>query len=268
MAQDWRIVAGSVAGLDHAKNATCCEDSFAVRQANGTLILAVADGGSRLQLSAVGASLAATLAVSHTQTLLNGDSGAGPPSDAPGWHDFITGVMKSVLATFAEVAGCISSYVPGAAARDLGTTLTLVVAATPWLAFASIGDGFAVVRSGADHLDLLLPPDSEATTASVLAAEPGRTTFITSPGATDAMRIAVGRLPDLTGIAVSTDGLRELSLVYAAAVAQYPHEGFFRPIFERADSGADVAALLRLLASERVCELTTDDKTLVVAVRP
>jgi hypothetical protein len=267
MTQDWRIVAGSVAGLDHARKACCCEDSFAVRQANGTLILAVADGGSRLQLSAVGASLAATLAVSCTHALLDGDTGVEPPSDAPGWHGFITSAMENVLAAFAEVAGRISSSVPGAAMRDLGTTLTLVVAARPWLAFASIGDGFAVVRSGTDHLDLLLPPDSLATTASVLAQEPSRTTFITSPGAADAMQVAVGRIPDLTGIAVSTDGLRELSLVYAAAIAQHPHEGFFRPIFERADSGADVAALLRLLASERVCELTTDDKTLVVAVR-
>src|SRR5262249_40725370 len=206
-----------------------------------------------------GASLAATLAVSHTRALLSAGSSEELPSDAMSWHACVRKVVAEVLSTFAVAASDVASAVPGAALRDLGTTLTLAVACLPWLAIASTGDGFVVIRCGAGHLDLLMPPDSGATTADVVGGEPARTTFVTSPGAASAARILVAHIPDLSGIAVSTDGLRELGLVYAAALAQYPHEAFFGPVFARADAGGDETLLLRLLASEQVCKLTTDD---------
>jgi protein phosphatase 2C-like protein len=267
MTADWRLMSGSVAGLDHARKGGGCEDSFATCQIGRTVILAVADGGSRLPLSAVGASLAVAVAVSHTRDLLAAAPGDGPPTDAMGWHACLRKVVADIGTTFALAAAEVAGAVPGASPRDLGTTLTLAVACLPWLAVASIGDGFVVTRCGADHLDLLMPPDSGATTDAVVHGEPARTTFLTSPGAAGAMRTLIARIPDLSGIAVSTDGLRELSLVYTAALAQYPHGGFFRPVFARADAGDDETLLLRLLASEQVCALTADDKTLVVAVR-
>ena len=266
MNSEWRLVTGSVAGLDHAQRAGGCEDSFAVAEADGALILAVADGGSRLRLSSVGSSLAAALAVHRARAALDG-AGPGIPADATGWHGWMADLMAGIFAAFGQLTEHIAAAVPDGAPRDLGTTLTLAVIASPWLAVASVGDGFVVTRCGTDHLDLLLPPDWGATSAEVIGAEPSHTTFITSPGAASAARVAVARIPDLTGVAVSTDGLRELSLVYASALAQYPHDGFFQPVFTRADAGEDTTVLLRLLSSERVCELTTDDKTMIVAVR-
>jgi len=267
MTQGWRFLAGSVTGAEHARKGSGCEDSYAVSQSASGVIVAVADGGSGLRLSAVGSSLAASLAVQWAQSQLDGVDSAGWPADASGWTTFAQHVLRGVLAAFAAMANGLSAAVPGAEPRDVGTTLTLVMAAHPWLAVVSVGDGFVVTRSGDDHLDLLLPPDPGTTTADVVRQQPGRTTFITSPGAADAAQVAVARIPDLNGIAVSTDGLRELSLVHSGALAQHPHEGFFRPLFARADTGEDQTALLRLLASERVCELTSDDKTLVVGVR-
>jgi hypothetical protein len=266
MTDSWRFLSGAVTGAEHARKGSGCEDSFAVSQSGSGVIVAVADGGSRLRLSALGSSLAASLAVQWAQARLDGDGTAGWPTDAKGWTACAREVLEGVLGTFASLAAGLSTAVPGTEPRDLGTTLTLVMAAPPWLAVVSVGDGFVVTRSGDGHFDLLMPPDSGATTADVVAEQPGRTTFITSPGAARAAQVAVAHIPDLTGIAVSTDGLREVGLEYAAAVAQHPHEVFFRPLFARADRGDDQTALLRLLASERVCGLTSDDKTLVVGV--
>lgn len=267
MTTPWRFLSGSVAGAEHARKATGSEDSFAVSQGDHGVILAVADGGSRLPLSAVGSSLATSLAISRARSSLEGRAGDGWPRDASDWRSLAHGVLSDVMAAFTAAAANLSGALPGAQPGDLGTTLTLVIVAHPWLAVASIGDGFVVTRSSPDHFDLLLPPDAPGSPADVLSREPGRTTFLTTPGAADAARVVVARIPGLTGIAVSTDGLCELSLVYSAALAQHPHEGFFRPIFARAEAGEDAPALLRLLASEQVCALTTDDKTLVVGVR-
>jgi hypothetical protein len=267
MTQDWWFLAGSAAGAEHARKGSGCEDSYAIAQSTSGAIVAVADGGSGLRLPAVGSSLAASLAVQWAQSLLDGGGLAGWPADVVGWTACAREVLDGVLTAFTALAAEVAAAVPGVELRDMGTTLTLVMAARPWLAVVSVGDGFVVTRSGNGHLDLLLPPDADATTADVVRQQPGRTTFLTSPGAADAAQVAVARIPDLSGIAVSTDGLRELGVVHAAALAQHPHEGFFRPVFARADTGDDQTALLRLLASERVCGLTGDDKTLVVGVR-
>src|SRR5580693_10323753 len=234
MTDDWQFLAGSVTGAEHARKGSDCEDSYALSQSAGGVIMAVADGGSCLRLSAVGSSLAAALAIQCARSWLDGTGPAGWPADAVGWAACAREVLAGVLAAFAATAAGLSTAVPGAEPRDVGTTLTLVMAAHPWLTVVSVGDGFVVTRSGDGHLDLLLPPDSGATTADVVRQQPGRTTFLTSPGAADAAQVAVARIPDLNGIAVSTDGLRELGLVHAAALAPHPHEGFFGPIFARA----------------------------------
>lgn len=256
----WRVAAAAVAGGGHVRAAAGCQDAFAVRAMDDLLVVAVADGGSRASLAGVGANAVVALA----SRIVCDRLAAGTPTDGAGWHACVADVLSVVIARFGGYANRTSeALLGGADAGALGTTLTVLVAGAPWVAVGAIGDGFVVVRRGASHLDLLLPPDDD------VPPDPrqplGRTVFVTSARAGDRARRLVARLPDLTGLAVSTDGLSELGLRYERSVAQHPHPPFFTPLFDRMDTEQDMA-LQRLLASPKVGALTSDDTTLVLAV--
>jgi hypothetical protein len=213
----------------------------------------------------------------------------------------VVGKFAAAAQAFSTALGDPQDYGPA----QWGTTLTVVVADPPWLAAAAVGDGFVVTRCGDAQFDLLLPPDddpaapdepadptagdstTEAATeatdptdatdatdatdpgndAPFVPEEPGRTVFLLSPHAADRSRRLVARLPDLTGIAVSTDGLRQVGLMSQRARATAPYDAFFAPLFGHADkAGPGDTFLARFLAAERLCALTGDDKTLLVAV--
>jgi hypothetical protein len=255
----WRVTAAAVPGLHHVRTVVDCQDAFAVRAEGDVLVVAVADGGSSAPLAGIGAHAVAAIAVQNAWSRLS-----RPPSDGAGWSAWLREVLTAVLGSFRGLARDASRAVLGRVdPAALGTTLTLVAVAGPWVAAAAIGDGFVVVRRHRTHLDLLLPPDDG--TPPDPAAPLGRTVFVTTDDALLRARTLVARLPDLDGLAVSTDGLGELGLTYERAVAQRPHVPFFGPVFDRAGTDEDTL-IVRLLASDRVSRLTTDDKTLVVAV--
>ncbi|NJP43283.1 protein phosphatase 2C domain-containing protein [Actinacidiphila epipremni] len=303
-AAPWVTAAASVLGTDHARTATDCQDGFRVRRSGGEpLILVAADGGGRAHLAGAASALAATLAADEAHDRLPADRGSwGAAEGTAGWSAYLDEVVRAVVGKFAAVAQACSTalgdpqdYGPA----QWGTTLTVVVADPPWLVAAAVGDGFVVTRCGDAQFDLLLPPDddpaapdepadptagdttTEATTdptdptdatdpgndAPFVPEEPGRTVFLLSPHAADRSRRLVARLPDLTGIAVSTDGLRQVGLMSQRARATAPYDAFFAPLFGHADkAGAGDTFLARFLAAERLCALTGDDKTLLVAV--
>ena len=95
------------------------------------------------------------------------------------------------------------------------------------------------------------------------------TVFVTSAGFSEHARYEVLPAAEVSGVAVLTDGLEMVSMDLADGT---PHEPFFRTLFTLArDPEEDLAAAERelgdLLRSERICERTDDDKTLILAVR-
>ncbi|MFF7971567.1 protein phosphatase 2C domain-containing protein [Streptomyces sp. NPDC007905] len=277
----WLVSAASVMGSRHTRSVTDCQDSFATHQDADTLILACADGASRARLARTASSLAVTLAADEGRRVLPSvRDGLPPAAVAAALAHRLDRGTRNVVHRFRRAAAAMSSSLSdrqGYRLDQWGTTLTLVVIRRPWLAAVAIGDGFVVTRCGTSQFDLLLPPD-EAPGQDRTAlgagrwgagrfAEPGRTVFVTSPCAETRARRVVARLPDLTGVAVSSDGLREVGLVHEEARAVRPYHRFFTPLFAHADKAAeDDAYLARLLAGERLAALTHDDKTLVVAV--
>ena len=249
----WRVLSVAVAGADHARRGEACRDSFAVERTHGAFIAAVSDGGADLRLSAAGATFAAAMAVGAARRLLSAEAEAATRG-ARFWGDLVRDLADGLPEAFGRLTQGTARLFPEARPGDFGATLTLAVAVPPWLAVLSLGDGFVVTRSGNGHLDLLLPPGS------------GGTGFVSSPGAAAAAHTLVARIADLTGIAVSTNGLRDLGVVYENASPHRPRRSFFDPVFARADAAGDGAELVRLLASEQVCSSTGGDKTLVVAV--
>ncbi|KUN84203.1 hypothetical protein AQJ64_15690 [Streptomyces griseoruber] len=292
-------------GGRHARSVTDCQDSFATHQDADTLVLACADGGSRARLARTASSLAVTLTVNRAADearrmppdARDGRDQACVAEVAEHWARHLDRVTRDVVRGFRGAAAAMASSLPdrhGYGLAEWGTTLTLVVVRRPWLGAVAIGDGFVVTRCGAEQFDLLLPPDEAPAhrpgpaqgpgpaprtgrphrtapgTGQRWASrfdEPGRTVFVTSRGAEARARRVVARLPDLTGVVVASDGLREVGLVHERAQAVRPFARFFTPLFAHADQAAeDDTYLARLLAGERIAARTHDDKTLVVAV--
>jgi hypothetical protein len=263
----WRICSASVVGTDHIRQHIGNQDAFAVARLAATTVIAVADGGGSQPLAAVGAAAVCELAIAHVESALKRLGRSQP--DGAAWTGLLRSVADGVVEAFGRTAGDVARAITRGPASDLSTTLTLVILRAPWVATALIGDGFVVTRAGADHLDLFAPPDPDPGEVPLDRRDAELTTFVTSAHAARRVRIAVGCIPDLTGVAVSTDGLTQLALGHERAVASHPYDPFLLPIFAQADQAPyDDGSLVRLLASPRITTLTGDDKTLVVAVAP
>lgn len=140
---------------------------------------------------------------------------------------------------------------------ELSTTLLLTLVTRSWLSSVQVGDGAVVCRERSGTFDVLsVPGDDEYL---------NETTFLTSPNALSATHCVTIPSSDITGVAVLSDGLTLLALRYSDNTAHAP---FFEHMFSFAEQpDASEIELREFLGSERVCERTDDDKTLVLAVR-
>lgn len=251
----WSVLAGGSAGAGHDRAGTSSQDAHAVAEVAGTLVVAVADGAGSAPFAAAGAALAVRLAQRETAGLLR-ERPAGP--------DALNRVLgDSARRTLRRFHRSVTALAHGARAhpRDFATTLTVVVARPPWIGAFAVGDGFVVTRSGDGEFTLLLAPPGGS----------GRPL-----GATTLMPVRFGRpratrrvstVGDLTGIAAGTDGLETLMIEFAGSRPVRPAAEPFGRLFALADDpGTDPSALNRILAGPRVGNLSSDDRTLVLAV--
>lgn len=254
----WSLRASSVTGSAHLRHAGGCEDAYAVASTDQALIVAVADGCSSARFAAAGAALAAPLAVTVVEKLLAAQE---PPDTGSGWHEFLNTALDLVASEFVANAAQTAVALGGRAAADLASTLVVAVVAGPWVAVLAIGDGTVVIRSGGEHLDLLLPPDSRYEDTSV-------TTFLTTPEVSRHARRLVGHVPDLDAVAVCTDGMDVATIEFAGGRAVRPAASFYPELFRwAADRNTEEADLPRLLVQKSLSDGTDDDRTIVLAVR-
>lgn len=265
--RSWRVLSGSVPGVAHLRQGGDCQDAFATRQTDdGVLFAAVADGASSAELSALGAHLAVHLAIRIAAEQWEGPT-ARAPEDYKGWQTYLGHIHAQLTKRFVTVvqsavqaaAGQLGGGGFGDSTGDFYTTLTLAVARPPWIGVLSIGDGFVVVREHEARYHLFCVAEERAERAS-------ETYFVNSYDPRPVY--CVGRLPDLTGIAVGTDGVGDVCLERADAEPRKPMAGFFSPVFGWAeDPDVDDSMLVRLFASPKMCGSTEDDKSLIAAVR-
>ena len=141
---------------------------------------------------------------------------------------------------------------------EFATTLLVAVAAGPWLSAAQVGDGAMVCRNTAGTLELL----SKVRNGGEYVNE---TTFLTSADYLAGLHRRSLPAAEVDGLALFTDGIELLAITYPA---NSPHAPFFKPLFAFAEGDEATQAELEIfLRSDRVCERTDDDKTLIVAVR-
>ncbi|MEV5689698.1 protein phosphatase 2C domain-containing protein [Micromonospora globbae] len=255
MTARWTVLGGSAAGGAHARAGRSGQDAYAIVEDAGVLLIVLADGAGSRRCAATGSSLAVALAGQVFTALLAGR----PPRTAAEWEALLDAAGHRLSRRFRRGTRALTRAVGGFHPDDLATTVTVVVARPPWLAVLAVGDGIVVVRTADGALELLAGPPDEA------HRPPGATELLPRAGS-HARRVVVHR-PDLTGLAVSTDGLDDLLVEYDTSRGRRPGADAFGQLFALAEAPEpDATVLNRLLGGARVGALTDDDRTLVLAV--
>lgn len=249
----WHVVAASVRGTSHEKVGQLCQDAHHWQKlAEGVLVAAVGDGAGSATLGKVGAIVATQTAVETIVEAICRESTLQLPEEKPEWQLLLTKALEAAkTAVEAEAVVCKMK------ARDLATTLIIVVATPKLIAAVQIGDGLAVAcdRQG-NMIALTAPQHGEYI---------NETTFLVSPNALNTAQVTLWR-GSTSNIAVLSDGLQMLALDMGQGK---PHEPFFSPLFhfmaEVKDENEAKDQLGAFLRSPRITERTDDDLTLLLA---
>ncbi len=243
----WRCISASVAGTSHiARNLPCQDARLTVVLENGVLIAAVADGAGSVKRAQEGSRYAVESSVEHLANRLR--------STQPTTLDECEALLEE---TVIAARSALHAMAPGEEFRELATTLLLTIVTADWLSTVQVGDGAVVCRLSSGAFSVL----SERGQNEYV----NETTFLTSSDYLAHIHRATLPGKDVSGFAMFTDGIELLALRYADNTA---HEPFFGPLFEFVEKdSATEAELEEFLLSERVCERTDDDKTLLLAVR-
>jgi len=147
----WRVVAASVRGTSHERVKQLCQDAHHWEMLpEGILVAAVADGAGSATLGKVGAIVAAQTAV---ETIRLKTATPGSLLDDEGWQVLLSKALEAArTAVEAEAVACKMT------ARDLATTLIIVVATPELIAAAQVGDGVAVAGDSQGNLIALTAP--------------------------------------------------------------------------------------------------------------
>lgn len=280
----WRVLGASVAGSGHRKSGRGCDDAHAYRQLDGDLLLlAVADGAGSMPHSAAGAACAVEAALDSAAATL---ASQGIPAEPAGWEAVLDAALRaarSALETLAETAAAGESDTasetvadatdevtleagdeaaeppepPAVPLQQYATTLLVALATPEFVAAAQIGDGAVVMQGSEGTLEVLTVPEH--------GEYLNETTFVTATDYLERAQHAVRQQPGVRALALLSDGLQMLALDLERNEAFRP---FFEPLLAfAAKPEATEAELAAFLDSDRICERTDDDKTLVLAVR-
>lgn len=229
------------------------DDFVQVRETDGALIIAIADGAGSAMRGGTGALLACAAFVEAAPMFLEIErtlSGQGLTAiDSKVELDILSAVRDAVQSQAEE---------EGRELMDFATTLVGAVVYETEAFFFQLGDG-ASVFFGEKGWETALPP---AATEFV-----NTTHFVTSPDAPSHARI---RRVDsrIDRVAVFTDGLQPLVL---HSTDDRPHATFFDAVFRTLrHPGVDpdsTAWLANMLASDMVTSRTDDDTSIAIALR-
>lgn len=251
------IIAGaSVQGTAHLAAGQGCQDAFKAIDLGDTAVLAVSDGASSRDRSALGAHIVVDAAC----RLLSED--IPDAQETPeAWTRWIAGrggrVVEEYLRAVSGVLGTdTGSEDPGA----LAATLTAAVVNPPWVAFLSLGDGFGTLVTRDDRCHLVLPPPTVPPV------------FLSSPGAALRIRTFVVWEPKLSGVVLATDGCAALTLDHPSVrqlppeTGPLPAESFFLGLAATLRENHGDAEPLRRRLSGPEAARTGDDLTVLCAL--
>ncbi|MBS1714291.1 MAG: protein phosphatase 2C domain-containing protein [Armatimonadetes bacterium] len=230
---------GAVHGLEEGG-----QDRAAAESSGPLLAAVVSDGAGSAPYGAIGAEAVVDAFLSGVRLLGDRPTLAG--------RSRVLSLFRSVLAEVEARAVQIDASV-----SDLSCTLVGVVATPHGCLVVQVGDGAAVVETGAGFFIPVAPLRSEHVNETV---------FVTSPDAES--RLATAKVREsVRSVTLLSDGLQDSVI---SPKDGRPHDPFFRSVTDRLTdkSGPDGPAcewLASVLASPQVTTRTDDDTSLIVA---
>jgi hypothetical protein len=253
----WSVAAASTIGTSHIRTSLPCQDSAGVElvdTANGAVLVCVVSDGAG---SAAYAELGSKAAVETSIRVVRGFLESGGT---------VCSIERELAASWlSEVQRAITKLAEaaGSTAREFACTLLVAIIASDYAAFLQVGDGAMVIGNEADDdwSYIFWPQHGEFANS---------TNFVTASNSIEIMDFKTLD-QKIDSFASFSDGIESLVLHYATKSVHAP---FFKAMLalvrQSQRSGLDGAlseSLARYLGSERVCERTDDDKTLVLASR-
>lgn len=247
----WRWAAASQIGTSHVRLGTRKQDAiktFTLKDRSGKEILCamVCDGAGSAQYGGEGASLTCRLI---SQAIRNHFSIADSIPDKTEIWSWIDSVRDTML---------LASEKRAVARKSFACTLLLLVTRETEGIIVHIGDGAVVGRNQTGQWEALTWPENGEYASS--------TYFITDD---PAPRVRfVENKAFYNAYALFSDGIEDLALDHKAMTAHTPFfTSMLRPLDESKKEGKDQdlsTALAVFLNSDRVCERTDDDKSLIL----
>jgi serine/threonine protein phosphatase PrpC len=246
----WRVIGASEQGTSHVQHNLPCQDAFAWKIVNGYLMIAVADGLG----SAIKAEQASKAIVEEALHLFSNKQAAFAQQEK---EEDQADLLRSIFVEARSLLQQIAT-IEEASLKDYASTFLVAILHPKGFIAGQIGDGAMVVKKADDSLALVNTPQQ--------GEYINETIPITADNALDALSISSYQ-GEIQAFAVFSDGLQNLALDMAN---QAPYEPFFTPLFKIAsdvsfDTDYTSAQLAGFLRSERICQRTDDDKTLVLA---
>ena len=243
----WQAIGSSVRGSGHTTTNLPCQDAHCFRISNDCIVVTVADGLGSAAKSEQGAKIAAETSLETIVEALGDEQLRGSSS----WVKLLSQSFEQARRNIEQQA-----ELDGLSLHSFGTTLIVVVATSGWLAVGHIGDGAVVASLEDGELITFSPPQRGEYCNEVKP--------LTASDALDLIQFSVEPVK-VSGVAVFTDGLQSVSM---DLVKNTPYAPFFIPLFEVISREVNTAVVSQQLSdflnSERICERTDDDKTLVV----
>ena len=246
----WRVYAAASIGSSHIEAGTPCQDAFAHAVANDTLIGVVCDGAGSQALSHVGAQAVSSGVVARLQQL---EIGGTPLSTMPD-VEFARAVGDAVEQVREGLQKEASNE--GVEISAFSCTLVGAVATAKGGRFFHIGDGLAVAEGGDDPAVVSLPENGEYA---------NETYFVSGEAWREHLRFTAFE-GAMSRLALMSDG----AMPFAMAKG---NGGLFKPFMDPVeaylagvtqDEGS--AALAGTLGDPRTYGITSDDKTLLIAL--
>jgi serine/threonine protein phosphatase PrpC len=240
----FKVAGASVQGTRHIKYNIPCQDAFAYDVTDEYVIVCVADGLGSARLSHIGSERGVRIATEAIKKQFD-------------THRDEDKARQAMIEVFREVNHGLRTLASQNKndVRDYATTLICVLAWSDSVVVGHIGDG-AVVISKDNNVSFLSAPQH--------GEYAGEVTPVTSENFEDVQQISFRSLsPDY--IAVFSDGLERLAIDLSEG---RPFTPFFDPLFAAIAEAENTTSLSsdleQFLKSDRVCERTDDDKTLVL----
>lgn len=249
-AGNWQVAAAQQRGSSHETTGGVCEDAYGIsRPTPELLVIAVADGAGCAQHAQAGSTAASERGAAQLRARLEL---VDATLDDLTLEEMLREAMVAALDAVQEQA-----VLRQVSARELATTLILVIAHPEFIAAAQIGDGATVIADASGEIiSLTVPAPVEYINESV---------FLTSAEAIQEAQVKIRR-GRATRVAVFSDGLQMLALKWPQFT---PHDAFFTPLFEFIAGATDELQAAKdleiFLSSEKISALTDDDRTLVLA---